>query len=70
MRGEEDRNQLKISFKETEDLFLRHFHESPISSGIADCGALCNEPTPKFGDRKLYLKNRLTLTEAGINQVI
>ena len=62
MRGEKDRNQLKKSFHETEELFLLHFSESPVSVGIADCGALCNEPTPKFGYGLLFSNERPTLT--------
>ena len=64
MRGEKDRNQLKKSFHETEELFLLHFSESPVSVGIADCGALCNEPTPKFGYGALFSNERPTLTWA------
>ena len=65
MRGEKDRNQLKKSFHETEELFLLHFSESPVSVGISDCGALCNEPTPKFGYDALFPNERPTLTWAG-----
>jgi len=65
MRGENGRNQLKKSFHETEELFLLHFSESPVSVGIADCGALCNEPTPKFGYGALFSNERPTLTWAG-----
>ena len=65
MRGEKDRNQLKKSFYETEELFLLHFSESPVSVGISDCGALCNEPTPKFGYDALFPNERPTLTWAG-----
>ena len=65
MRGEKDRNQLKKSFYETEELFLLHFSESPVSVGIADCGALCNEPTPKFGYGALFSNERPTLSWAG-----
>ena len=64
MRGEKDRNQLKKLFYETEELFLLHFSESPVSVGIADCGALCNEPTPKFGYGALFSNERPTLTWA------
>ena len=64
MRGEKDRNHLKKSFYETEELFLLHFSESPVSVGIADCGALCNEPTPKFGYEALFPNERPTLTWA------
>ena len=65
MRGEKDRNHLKKSFYETEELFLLHFSESPVSVGISDCGALCNEPTPKFGYGALFSNERPTLTWAG-----
>ena len=65
MRGEKDQNHLKKSFYETEELFLLHFSESPVSVGISDCGALCNEPTPKFGYDALFPNERPTLTWAG-----
>ena len=65
MRGEKDRNHLKKSFYETEESFLLHFNESPVSVGISDCGALCNEPTPKFGYDALFPNERPTLTWAG-----
>ena len=65
MRGEKDRKQLKKSFDETEELFLLYFNESPVSIGIADCGALCNEPTPKFGSGALFSSERPRLTWAG-----
>ena len=65
MRGEKDRNHLKKSFYETEELFLLHFSESPVSVGISDCGALCNEPTPKFGFDTLFPNERPTLAWAG-----
>ena len=66
MRGEKDRKHLEKAFCETEKLFLLHFGESPVSAGIADCGALCNEPTPKFGRGELFPSERPTLTAAGI----
>jgi hypothetical protein len=66
MRGEKDRRHLEKAFCETEKLFLLHFGESPVSAGIADCGALCNEPTPKFGPSELCPNERPTLTAAGI----
>jgi hypothetical protein len=69
MRGEQDQNQLEIAFKETEDLFFLHFGESPMSTGIADCGSLCNEPTPKFIDRTLCPKDRPTFTESRVCQI-
>jgi len=65
MRGEKDRNYLKKSFYETEKLFLLHFSESPVSTGISDCGALCNEPTPKVGYGTPFPNERPTLTWAG-----
>ena len=68
MRGKEDREQLKRAFRETEKLFLLHFEESPVTAGIADCGALCNEPTPKFGHGELCPSERPSLTAAGITQ--
>ena len=66
MRGEKDRNHLKKSFYETEELFLLHFSESPVSVGISDCGALCNEPTPKLDNSPLCPNERPTLAGAGI----
>ena len=66
MRGEEDRTNLKKAFCETEELFLLHFNESPVSVGIADCGSLCNEPTPKFSHELLCPNERPTLAEAGL----
>ena len=65
MRGEKDRRHLEKAFCETEKLFLLHFGESPVSVGISDCGALCNEPTPKFGYGSLFSNERPTLTWAG-----
>ena len=62
MRGEKDRRHLEKAFCETEKLFLLHFGESPVSAGVADCGALCNEPTPKFGYGSLFSNERPTLT--------
>ena len=49
MRGEDDRKNLERAFDQTESLYLKHFGESPLSLQIADCGALCNEPSPKPG---------------------
>ena len=66
MRGEKDRNHLKKAFYETEELFLLHFGESPVSVGIADCGSLCNEPTPKLDNSPLCPNERPTLAGAGI----
>ena len=57
MRGKKDRDQLEKAFQETEELFLLHFSESPVSVGIADCGALCNEPTPKIDSTNYILTN-------------
>jgi hypothetical protein len=60
MRGEKDRMDLKEAFNETEELYLNLFGESSLSSGIADCGALCNEPTPKNEDSTYLLSIRPT----------
>ena len=57
MRGEKDLKNLEKAFCETEELFLLHFGESPVSSGIADCGSLCNEPTPKLTYTRPVLTN-------------
>ena len=64
MRGIEDRKNLERAFSETEELFLKYFGESPKSSGMADCGALCNEPTPKSEDATLRPEIRPTLAGA------
>ena len=64
MRGESDRLELEKAFRETEELFFLHFSESPISVGIADCGSLCNEPTPKFGQIGLSSSERPTLNSS------
>ena len=66
VRGEKDRSNLEGAFQETEKLYLEHFGESPLSSGIADCGALCNEPTPKLKRYNLYGNERPTLTRVEI----
>jgi len=66
MRGAKDRSNLEDAFYETEELYLQYFGESPLSMGIADCGALCNEPTPKREDNNLYQNERPTLTKMGI----
>jgi len=50
MRGEQDQQNLQTAFAQTEDIFHKQFGESPLSTGIADCGALCNEPEPKCED--------------------
>ena len=68
MRGEKDRNHLEKAFHETEELFLLHFSESPVSVGIADCGSLCNEPTPKLDNSALCPNERPTLAGAGITR--
>ncbi len=60
-RGDEDRRNLEKAFSETDELFLKHFADSPLQSGIADCGALCNEPTPKNNDHGLNPDVRPTL---------
>ena len=64
MRGRSDRIELKKSFLETEELFLLYFGESPVSVGIADCGSLCNEPTPRFGPTALCPSERPTLNDS------
>ena len=61
MRGESDRIELEKAFRETEELFLLHFGESPVNAGIADCGSLCNEPTPNFSQSGLSPSERPTL---------
>ena len=66
MRGEKDRGLLEKAFCETEKLFLFHFGESPVSAGIADCGALCNEPTPKWDYNNLCPSERPTLARIEI----
>ena len=63
MRGEKDRSSLEKAFHETDQLYLQHFDESPLNCKIADCGSLCNEPTPKWSDNSLYLKERPTLAK-------
>jgi len=62
MRGEKDRSNLEKAFSETEELFLKHFGESPVSIGIADCGSLCNEPTPNWDYSNLYSSERPSLS--------
>jgi len=66
MRGTKDRRNLEDAFLETDALYLQHFCESPLNIGIADCGALCNEPTPKQENNNLYQNERPTLTGMGI----
>jgi len=66
MRGEKDRSNLEDAFLETDELYLQHFGESPLSVEIADCGALCNEPTPKQKGNNLYPNKRPTLIGMGI----
>ncbi len=63
MRGEQDRMNLKEAFSETEELYLDLFGESPLSCGIADCGSLCKEPTPKREDATFRMGIRPTLAE-------
>jgi hypothetical protein len=63
MRGEQDRMNLEEAFSETEELYLGVFGESPLSCGIADCGSLCNEPTPKSEDSAFQISIRPTLAE-------
>lgn len=57
MRGEKDRMSLDEAVGETEKLHQKIFGESPVDSGVADCGSLCNEPTPKSEDGALQAKN-------------
>jgi hypothetical protein len=47
-RGKEDKANFEKTFFHAQELFEKHFGESPISAGIADCGGLCSdgEPTP------------------------
>ena len=66
MRGEEDKKDLEKAFHETDQLYLQHFSESPLSRKIADCGSLCNEPTPKRNKNGLYLEERPTLEKLQI----
>ena len=66
MRGEKDRSNLEDAFRKTEELYLQHFGESPLSSEIADCGSLCNEPTPKWVVNNLYSDHRPTLAGMGM----
>jgi len=63
MRGEQDRMNLEEAFSETEELYLDLFGESPLSCGIADCGSLCKEPTPKREDATFRMGIRPTLAE-------
>ena len=66
VRDEKDQSNLKKAFCETEELFLQHFGESPMSVGIADCGSLCNEPTPKLDYNNLDSNERPTFASMGI----
>lgn len=63
MRGEPDKMNMKKAFSETEELYRDVFGESPLSSGIADCGSLCNEPTPESKDSTFRIGIRPTLAE-------
>ena len=67
MRGEKDRQNLKIAFKSSVDLYFKHFGESPLSVESADCGALCNEPTPKLDLSLLYPDLRPGITPPGMS---
>lgn len=60
MRGKSDRINLEDAYQETDKLYLKHFGESPLTTSIADCGALCNEPTPKSSVNNLYQNKRPT----------
>ena len=55
-RGKEDKANFEKTFLIAQESFKKHFGESPISAGIADCGGLCSdgEPTP-------YLNNQHNL---------
>ncbi len=61
LRGEADRRNMQDAFDETDALFLETFGESPVSSGGADCGGLCNEPTPKPNREDLDFDTRPAL---------
>ena len=65
MRGAKDQSNWEDAFQKTDELYLQHFGESPLGIGIADCGALCNEPTPNWERNNLYSNERPTL--AGMN---
>ena len=66
MRGAKDQSNLEDAFHKTDKLYLQHFGESPLCSGIADCGALCNEPTPHWGGNNLFSHERPKLAEIEI----
>jgi hypothetical protein len=57
-RGKEDKNNFEKTFLIAQELFIKHFGESPISAGIADCGGLCSEgePTPYLNQSELRPK--------------
>jgi hypothetical protein len=48
IRGEEDKLNFDKTFLDSQELFEKHFGESPLSVEAADCGGLCSdgEPTP------------------------
>lgn len=70
MRGEKDRQNLKTAFQNSNDLYFKHFGESPLSLKIADCGALCNEPTPKSDLDSLCPDLRPRATPAGMTHLL
>ncbi len=61
LRGEADKQRMQKAFDETDALFQKQFGESPLSLGIADCGGLCNEPTPKSDSPGLDFSTRPVL---------
>ena len=62
MRGKKDEDNLKQAFHETNQLYLYHFGESPLSSGMADCGSLCSEPKPDWDGNNFYMNERPILS--------
>jgi hypothetical protein len=61
MRGKKDKMNMEEAFSETEELYRAVFGESPLGCGIADCGSLCNEPTPESKDSTFQIGIRPTL---------
>tara|TARA_B100000686_G_C16779232_1_gene970659 strand:+ start:424 stop:909 length:486 start_codon:yes stop_codon:yes gene_type:complete len=47
MRGNDDQKNLQRAVRKTELLYIKHFGELQESLNMADCGALCTEPSPK-----------------------
>ena len=64
-RGEADKANFYKTFLVTQKLFEKHFGESPLSAGIADCGGLCSdgEPTP-YTNIQNDLRPRFAFVEA------